>query len=247
MAILNEQMDLHMRAVPSTVERSTLDAAAVLPSEYVTETARMKAMDVYKSCEKPFQKKHLRSPGLVVAASTVVSVGDELLTAPTSTDDARAMLAKLSAAGTHSVQTGVALFYGGADPDGADDGGEPYIHTFVEETKVQFAPLTSEEIEAYVATGEPMARPGAYALQGLGAAFVTGIEGDPQNVQGFPVHRFCKELDSTRLRNWLQSDPLLAAESQSNGADSAVDDSAALGKAASIECGSMDECGLPSD
>ena len=65
-----------------------------------------------------------------------------------------------------------------------------------EETRVHFAPLTEEKIAAYLATGEPADKAGAYAIQGRGAAFVRGIEGDYFNVVGLPAHRVAVMLEA---------------------------------------------------
>ena len=65
--------------------------------------------------------------------------------------------------------------------------------TFVEETKVYVAPMTDEQIESYVATGEPMDKAGAYAIQGLFAEYIVKIEGDYNNVVGLPIGRIMRE------------------------------------------------------
>ena len=92
------------------------------------------------------------------------------------------------------VITGVALLYGG------DSGVVERAHRFHESTSVSFAQLTLRLIEAYVASGEPMDKAGGYGIQGLGGSFVCRIEGCYHNVVGFPMHRFCVELDTDRLR-----------------------------------------------
>ena len=70
---------------------------------------------------------------------------------------------------------------------------------FCESSEVNFCDLSKEDIAAYVASGEPMDKAGAYGIQGLGGAFVTGIRGCYYNVMGFPMHRFCATLDVARL------------------------------------------------
>eukprot|EP00965_Chrysotila_dentata_P000741 23181-Pleurochrysis_carterae.AAC.1 len=65
--------------------------------------------------------------------------------------------------------------------------------------QVEFAPLDPALIDAYIATGEPMDKAGSYGIQGLGGVFVKGIRGCYQNVVGFPLHRFCAEVDAARL------------------------------------------------
>lgn len=205
-----------------------------MPHEYVQENARLKASDVFARVQKPFRTKHGRAPSCVVGADTVVVLDDEILEKPKSPDEARRMLTALSAAGSHKVLTGVALLYGDADSD------EPHVNTFFEETTVTFASLSPPEIEAYVASGEPMDKAGGYGIQGMGGAFVTRIDGDYQNVVGFPLARFSKELETERLQAWIDASPQeepAAAPAASDDADTIIDAS----------CEDIDECGLPSD
>ncbi len=117
------------------------------------------------------------APGeLVLAADTVVALAGELLGKPAGPDEARAMLARL-AGRRHEVFTGVALY---------DSAGER-LERAVERSSVEIAPLTEDRIAWYVATGEPLDKAGAYAIQGFGALFVTRIEGNYTNVVGLPL------------------------------------------------------------
>jgi septum formation protein len=125
---------------------------------------------------------------LIVAADTLVWLDGEALGKPADKTEAKAMLRRLSGAG-HSVYTGVAVKLSAREM------------TFAEKTRVFFRELSEEEIDAYVKTGEPMDKAGAYGAQGLGAAFVERIEGDFFNVMGLPLcrlvtmlHRFGVEL-----------------------------------------------------
>ncbi len=113
---------------------------------------------------------------VVLGADTVVVADGEVLGKPASADDARAMLRKLSGT-AHRVITGVALAAPGAARRAVGH----------EVTRVFFRPLTEEEISAYVATGEPLDKAGAYAAQGRAARFVTRVEGCYFNVVGLPV------------------------------------------------------------
>jgi len=108
---------------------------------------------------------------------------------PASADDARAMLRKLSGI-IHRVITGVAL----AAPGTSRRAGGHEV------TRVYFRPLTEEEIAAYVATGEPLDKAGAYAAQGQASRFVTRVEGCYFNVVGLPV-----ALVDRLLREWERS------------------------------------------
>ncbi len=110
---------------------------------------------------------------VVLAADTIVVLDGEALGKPRDDDDARRMLRALRGR-AHDVVTGVALSRDGRLVSGR------------ETTEVLFAPMTDEEVDAYVASGEPSDKAGAYALQGLGGLFVERITGTPSNVIGLP-------------------------------------------------------------
>jgi septum formation protein len=111
---------------------------------------------------------------LVLGADTVVVVDGDILEKPTDSDDARRMLERLSGR-PHEVFTGVCLRSGAR------------MEQEVCETQVYFSDLTAAEIDAYIASGEPMDKAGAYGIQGLASKFVHRIEGDYLNVVGLPV------------------------------------------------------------
>ena len=113
----------------------------------------------------------------VLGADTVVVLDEVIYGKPKDHEDAKEMLRKLSGK-THEVITGMVLVTKGKSYPAA------------ETTRVHFAEMTDEEIAAYVATGEPMDKAGAYALQGRAAAFIEGIEGSYSNVVGLPLHLF---------------------------------------------------------
>ena len=116
-------------------------------------------------------------PGtLVVAADTIVVIDGRALGKPASADDARAMLRALRGR-THEVMTGVAII------DTAS--GRHAAETVV--SRVTMAAYAESDIDAYVATGEPLDKAGAYAIQGIGGALVTGLEGSRSNVVGLPL------------------------------------------------------------
>jgi septum formation protein len=115
------------------------------------------------------------APGvLVLGADTVVALECELFGKPKDPVDARRMLRRLSGR-RHQVLTGVALL----------DGEREWLE--VARTTVEIAPLSEQEIELYVATGEPLDKAGAYAVQGRGALFVSALEGNYSNVVGLPL------------------------------------------------------------
>ena len=116
--------------------------------------------------------------------NTTVVVDGTVLNKPADAAEARAMLQQLSGQ-THSVFTGVAL----------TDSASLTTHSFVEETRVTFRDLTGSEIDAYVATGAPLDKAGAYGIQeDFGAVFVSRIEGDYYTVVGLPISRLYLEL-----------------------------------------------------
>ena len=128
--------------------------------------------------------------GLLVAADTIVWMGDEALGKPENPEDAARMLRELSGR-THHVSTGVCVLRL------AGDGSAAAQASFVETTDVTFWELTDAEIAAYVSTGEPLDKAGAYGIQGAGRLLVEKIDGDYSNVVGLPVARLVREV--TRL------------------------------------------------
>src|SRR5882762_4125294 len=115
--------------------------------------------------------------GLVLGADTTVLVEEEMLGQPLDDDDARRML-KLLSGKWHEVLTGVALLR-------ADEHAQRLVDH--ETTRVRFARMSEEEIDWYVATGEPRGKAGAYGIQGPAALFVEEIQGDYFNIVGLPV------------------------------------------------------------
>ena len=136
------------------------------PVELVRELARSKATEVAEN----------NPDAVVIGADTVVSVDGTILGKPVSESDAGRILTILSGR-AHEVYTGVCVIKNGA------------AQSFVERTKVHFRELTRDEINAYIESGEPLDKAGAYGIQGLGRLFVSGIEGDFFNVMGLPVCR----------------------------------------------------------
>lgn len=118
---------------------------------------------------------------VIIAADTLVYLDGGALGKPRDAADAAAMLRRLSG-NRHTVYTGVALIQGGREL------------TFFERTDVFFRALSEEEIAAYIRTGEPMDKAGAYGAQGRGAAFIERIEGDFFNVVGLPLCRLALTL-----------------------------------------------------
>lgn len=198
--ILNNILGLNASIVPSTFPED-LDKSKFTPKEYVEENAKLKALEVWERLlSEPIVAAHATRynfPSLIVGADTVVVHDATILEKPKSVEAAKAMLHSLSGR-THEVCTGVALVYAPMEDDG-----EPHVVTFVETTTVHFAELSAGNIDAYVASGEPMDKAGGYGIQARGGAFVSGISGCYYNVMGFPMHRFCATLDCDRLEAWV--------------------------------------------
>ena len=148
------------------------------PFEEVARVSRAKAEAV------------ARKPGdVVIAADTIVVCGNEVLGKPHSEADAFRML-KLLSGRSHEVMTGMTVLRDG----------EAITHTEV--TKIHFRSLGDAEIRAYIASGEPMDKAGAYGIQGGAALFADQMEGDYYNVMGLPVCRLAMILRSLGLPIW---------------------------------------------
>ncbi len=160
--------------LPHRVEPARVDEAprpGEDPAAHVERLAREKAAQVAG-----------RHPGAwVVAGDTVVTVDGGVLGKPADPEDAVAMLLALQGR-PHRVASGLAV----AAPPGKERPG-PVLLSGVEITEVRFRPFDEATARAYVATGEPMDKAGAYGIQGLGSALVMGISGDYSGVVGLPV------------------------------------------------------------
>lgn len=135
------------------------------PRELVQTLSRAKALDA---------ARRVPAGSLVLGADTVVVLDGQTLGKPDGPEGARAMLTALSGR-THEVWTGFTLCRDGE------------VHTEAVATEVTFRALAPEEIDRYVATGEPLDKAGAYGIQGRGALLVAQIRGDYSNVVGLPL------------------------------------------------------------
>lgn len=154
---------------PADIEEVTIET---LPAKVVEDLSRQKALAV--------AAKHKGET--VLAADTVVAFDDKILGKPSDEEDAFKMLTELSGR-THQVYTGVTI---------VDEAGT--VKTFSECTEVTMYENTKEAISAYIASGEPMDKAGAYGIQGLGAVLVEKINGDYNNVVGLPLARVYRVL-----------------------------------------------------
>lgn len=155
---------------PFSAVAVTLDESP-LPGETVRKTVLRLARAKAEAARAEFPD------AVVVGADTVVEVGGEVFGKPRDVAEARSMLARL-AGREHRVLTAVAVLGPGTLEDAT-----------VEVTRVWFRPMTASEITAYVATGEPLDKAGAYGIQERGAVFVERIEGDYFAVVGLPLCR----------------------------------------------------------
>jgi septum formation protein len=122
-------------------------------------------------------------PAIIIAADTTVEIAGEIFGKPASPEAARQMLRRLSGK-THRVLTALTLI---RLPDGA-------TRSDLESTEVSFGALSAQEIDDYVAAGEPMDKAGAYAIQGRGGLFVERVDGCYFNVVGLPLARLGRML-----------------------------------------------------
>ena len=183
---LMREAGFDFRVIPADIDETALSGES--PFHLVERLARGKAAAVAAHAE----------PGeLVVAADTIVAVDGVLLGKPHDPDEARRMLRRLSDR-SHQVATGVCLLRRAGSGDAAG-GGADRVESFVEVTDVSFYPLTDEEIDIYVATGEPMDKAGAYGIQGIGGRMlVRGIHGDFYNVMGLPIAQVVRRIRAFR-------------------------------------------------
>jgi len=133
-----------------------------------------------------FVAAELKSEGLdtiVIGADTIVVADGTIVTKPKDAEDAKKILSSLSGK-WHSVFTGVTIM----------NTKNAKSETFYEETKVHFLNLDESMIDAYIKTGEPMDKAGAYGIQGKGALFIDRIDGDYFNVVGLPICRLSRVL-----------------------------------------------------
>lgn len=173
---------LNEMGVEFTVQTSSVDESAIAadhPRTFALRAAYAKARDV---------ADHLEEETWVLAADTVVTRKMMLYGKPLDERDARRMLAELSG-DTHQVITGVALAQAGS------------MKTFLraETTQVTFRELMPPEIEAYLATGEPFDKAGAYGIQGEGGGLVARIDGDYFNVVGLPCEAVVELFEEADL------------------------------------------------
>ncbi len=192
---LLEQLGLEFEVCPAKGEEVITKTS---PKEVVEELSRQKALEVASGIFF-FNERNLEltSPQdfLVIGADTVVAYDGRILGKPKDENDARQMLGLLSG-NTHSVYTGVTLVF-------LDQNGRMGEYSFTEKTDVTMYPMSAQEIDRYIATGEPMDKAGAYGIQGKCAIYIKEIAGDYYNVVGLPLARLYQELQTLGIDIYL--------------------------------------------
>lgn len=168
--------------------------AGNVPEEVVKELSMQKAYEIervlLKDSEGLLVQKHIEQGFdgvIIIGADTVVSYDDIILGKPKDENEAFDMLERLSGK-THTVSTGVTIIAINKD--------KRKVFNFAENTKVAMYEISQEEIATYIATGEPMDKAGSYGIQGIGAKFIKGIEGDYNNVVGLPIGKIYQTIKS---------------------------------------------------
>jgi septum formation protein len=160
-----QQLGLAFDILPQELDESRHPGES--PAQYVLRLAQAKAAAALKSLPDP-------AGALCLGSDTTVVCGDDIFEKPVDAADARRILGALSGK-THEVLTAVALAASG------------FSEVLLSKSFVTFRTLSASEIDAYWATGEPADKAGAYGIQGLGAMFVTGINGSYSGIMGLPV------------------------------------------------------------
>jgi len=157
-------LDIPFKVIPSDVDETDMEARK--PIDLVLHLAQKKAELISKA----------NPTAWVLGADTIVVLGEDIISKPTSKQDAVAMIRKLSNA-THTVFTGFAII----------NQINQIKHTEVVASKVTFRRISDDEILWYVSTRESYDKAGGYALQGKGSVFVVAVDGSPSNVVGLPM------------------------------------------------------------
>jgi septum formation protein len=185
--------------VPHVVRPADVDESrrpAESPRDYALRVATDKAEAGWRAAG---------SRGAVLAADTAVALGDELYAKPADRADCLRILGALSGR-THEVLTAVALRHAGG------------LSTALQVSRVTFRALSVDECERYWATGEPAGKAGAYAIQGLGAVFVTRLEGSHSGVMGLPLAETAALLADAGIPDWQRTAAAASTGAASTGA-----------------------------
>ncbi len=177
---------LHTLGLHFEIEAATGEETSLIndPGGRVMDLAEKKGMEI------ALLHRGDREPVCVIGADTLVVLDEQFLGKPSDEQEALCQLRTLQGR-FHQVYTGVCLVF-------LHPGEREKVYSFYNMTKVHFYVCSDEEIKAYIQTGEPMDKAGSYGIQGLGGKFISGIEGDYNNVVGFPAgafYQFVKTLN----------------------------------------------------
>lgn len=175
-----QQLGLKFIILPSDIDESVLESES--PEDYVLRLAQAKAL----KCVHDIEEQKLTSLP-VLAADTTVTIDGLILGKPSTDDEAFAMLTRMSGC-WHEVHTGVAV---GTATD---------LLVALSTKRVQMEELSEATIAAYIATGEPKDKAGAYGIQGLASTFIKHIEGSYTGVMGLPVYETAQLLAKAGVR-----------------------------------------------
>ncbi|MDX2349612.1 MAG: Maf family protein [Porticoccus sp.] len=178
---LLQQIGCHFLVSPAEIDETVLVGES--PEDYVNRMALQKALAGWHA------NQHKQLP--VLGADTTVVLGNDIFGKPSDQADAISMLSQLSGK-THRVLSSVAMIQGDKQ------------QVVLSETRVTFRLLGSDEYLRYWQTGEPSDKAGAYAIQGLGAVFVTAINGSYSGVVGLPLAETCMLLEAFNISWWMQ-------------------------------------------
>ncbi|KAL7739232.1 hypothetical protein ACLKA6_015090 [Drosophila palustris] len=181
---LVQMLGLNAELCPSTFEENLDPADFKDFSDFIEATALGKADEVFDRLSGAGDNKKL----IVIAADTMVTLGQEVYGKPKDSADAVRMLTNLSGA-CNRVFTGVILKHLNG------------VRKFTDTADVYFGQLTAEQIQSYVDSGDPLDKAGAYGIGGLGGAMIPRIDGDFYSVMGLPLHRLCCELNQLFLED----------------------------------------------
>ena len=177
---LLKQAGLDFVVIPSRGEEVI---TSTHPAEVVEELSLQKAQEVAQRILAG-NESAVKDFSVVIGADTVVAADHKILGKPADHEDAREMITMLQG-NIHQVYTGVTIIRTGEKAE---------VITFAEKTDVYLYPISEADINAYIESGDPMDKAGAYGIQGDFAVHVKGIEGDYYNVVGLPIGRVYQEL-----------------------------------------------------
>lgn len=179
-AELLQQIGIRHKVIPSDVDETQLEDE--MAADYVLRLAKTKAGVGLDSIARQGLPAYP-----VLAADTTVSVDGRVLGKPVDDEEARVMLTQMSGR-WHEVLTGVAVAT------------EQGIHVLLSTTRVEMAVLAANEIDAYIRSGEPRDKAGAYGIQGMAGTFIKRIEGSYSGVMGLPIFETAQLLKNAGVR-----------------------------------------------